>query len=129
MPAVTTEVSGTTLYEAADFSLPLTVVDENGDAVDITGATFACSFRWQYADADAEIELTSGSGIAITTAASGIYTLTITDAQTGAVTFPAALTGLGGSVFSIFFDVMMTLGGVVTQVHRGTAQFYRSATR
>jgi len=117
------------LYQGADFRQRFTVL-ENGVAVNITGATFTCKFRWAYTDAAAVFSLATGTGISIITAGSGIYEIVIDDTVTAAVVFPTStIEDAIGNGSAIQFDCNITLGGNVYQVLRGTARMFRSANR
>ena len=66
-----------------DFTRTLTITDDAGDAVDITGCTLTFHLRAPGTDEDA---IDPAPTLALTTPASGIATLTLTDTQTAALT-------------------------------------------
>lgn len=78
-----TTLSALTIKAGDDFSRTLTVTDDAGAAVDITGCTLTFHLRAPGATTDA---ITPAPTLALTTPASGIATLTLTDAQTATLT-------------------------------------------
>jgi hypothetical protein len=70
-------------YLGEDVSITVTVTDDAGSAVDITGMSISY-LVWSGTNA-AVITKTVGSGIALTTPASGILTITIADTDTDAI--------------------------------------------
>lgn len=69
------------VYQGEGKSLVFTVVDENGAAIDITGATVTWRLA-KIAAAGSLLEKTVGSGIVLTTPGSGILTVTLDAADT-----------------------------------------------
>lgn len=71
-------------FTGEDRALRFTVKDDAGVAVDITGWALSWRFKRRVDDPDgaALITKTTGSGIALTTPASGICTVTIDDTDT-----------------------------------------------
>lgn len=77
-----------TIEQGATWERVIYWKDENGALVDLSGYTAAATFRSSIEDATAIIELsTGGSGIVLGGAA-GTITLTMTAAQTAALTAP-----------------------------------------
>lgn len=72
-----------TIYRNDDASFDITVT-QNGTVQNITGWSFRMTAKWRYSDLDAAavFTLTVGSGITLTTPASGIATVTIGRALT-----------------------------------------------
>ena len=100
-----------------DFLLTVTVVDENGDAVNISGAT--CRFTltpWFKRTAVVSTEVTPATATAtITSEAGGIYTVAIAAADTEDL--------LG--VYYVESEVEDSAGDIVT-VHRGQITILRN---
>lgn len=70
-----------TMFAGDTKVIPVTVIDEDGMAVNITGATFT----WEAArtvDGTAAITKTVGAGIALTSPATGVFTITLDEADT-----------------------------------------------
>lgn len=75
-----------TVIKGDDKDLIFTVKDKETDtAVNITGATITFQLKKKPTDASAVLEKTVGSGIVLTTPASGIFTVTLTDVDTDAL--------------------------------------------
>jgi len=70
-----------TLIQETDIILTITVTDGNGSVVDLTGASITWGLQNKR---NSIIVLTKevGSGVTITDATNGIYTVTLTDADT-----------------------------------------------
>ena len=76
------------LDQHTDVDLDISVTDRAGVAVDLTGFTagrFIVTAHVDIAPADAELTKTLGSGLVITDAATGLITVTLTGANTGAL--------------------------------------------
>jgi hypothetical protein len=78
-----TSLAGLTIKQGDDFSKVLTITDDDGVALDITGATLTFHLRAPGATTDA---ITPAPTLTLTTPASGIATLALTDTQTAALT-------------------------------------------
>lgn len=78
-----TTLAALTIKRGDDYSRTLTVTDDAGDALDITGCALAFHLRAPGASADA---IDPAPTLALTTPASGIATLTLTDTQTATLT-------------------------------------------
>lgn len=76
-----TTLRGLTIKAGDDFILPLTVTDDDGDAVNLTGATLTFHLRAPGATTDA---LTAT--LTLTTPLAGLATLALTDTQTAMLT-------------------------------------------
>lgn len=76
-------LAGLTIKVGDDFSKTLTITDAAGDAVDITGCTLTFHLRAPGATTDA---ITPAPTLSLTTPASGIATLALTDTQTATLT-------------------------------------------
>ena len=92
-----------------DKTLVVTVKDANGTAVNITGA----SIKWQCARSfgkASDISKTTSSGISITDGANGVFTVTLTAANTeslrGNFYHEAQLTDSGGAISTVLFGTM-----------------------
>jgi hypothetical protein len=98
----------------------MTWKDSGGTGIDITGYTIEMHVRKGEEDEDTLLELaTGGSGIVLTTPASGIFTVTITATQTAAL--PA-----GAWVYDLEMD---DGSGVKTRLIEGTFTVDREITR
>lgn len=75
-----------TINRGSDWTLDITVNDTSGSALNITGYTFYM-YLWSSAidNPDLTLDNDGTGGISITTAASGELTVTITDAQSEAL--------------------------------------------
>ena len=70
-------------FQGEDILLQLTIVDDDGAAVDITGYTFTCTILANYGDATPVAgPYTIGSGITIIDAATGRVDVAIPDGDT-----------------------------------------------
>ena len=78
-----TTLAGLELKQGDDYTETLTITDAAGAAVDITGCTLTFHLRAPGASADA---ITPAPTLTLTTPASGIATLVLTDTQTAALT-------------------------------------------
>jgi len=74
-------------YVGEDKALRFTVLDDAGDAVNISGWSLSWRFKRRMSDADANALLTktTADGIALTTPVSGICTVSIADTDTEAL--------------------------------------------
>jgi len=73
------------IEQGATFTLDISVTDENGDAIDLTGYTARMSIKRDSRETAALLELTTANGRIIITAASGLVTLVLTAAETAAI--------------------------------------------
>lgn len=85
VPSIITTVLTCTRGDTASWDVA--VVDQAGDAVNLTGATSYFTLRdsepvTQTDDTDSVLQVSSASGIEYTTAASGLMRITLTPAQT-----------------------------------------------
>lgn len=74
-----------TIQQGATFSLQLTFADGNGDPIDLTGYAGAAEVRTSY-DAATPVATLS---VAVTDPTNGVMTLSLTAAQTAALTAPS----------------------------------------
>ena len=101
--------------QGADFSKKLTVTTNGSTAYDITGLTFRAQMRPSYESSTLTAEFTT----AIVTAASGIYSVSLTDTQTKAI-----------SSGRYVYDVMLTLSdSTIEVVHSGIITVNPRATK
>jgi hypothetical protein len=75
--------AGITLRQGDDYSKALTITNDSGQAINITGATLTFHLRAPGSTTDA---ITPAPTLTLTTPASGIATLVLTDTQTAALT-------------------------------------------
>ena len=86
-------------------------IEQDGAALDITGASIAFSVKWAYTDAANIFQLTVGSGITVNSAPAGTVTITIAASNTS--TLPL-------STVNLKYDIQLTeAGGNVYVVARG----------
>jgi len=104
------EQNVTGYYSGDDLELVVTIQDENGAGLDITSATVTWVLK-RNINSTALVTKTVGSGIVLTTPASGIITISIDPADTAAV-FSAEgkpfyheieLTDVSGNVTTVLF--------------------------
>lgn len=74
------------IEQGATWTLDISVTDDNGDAIDLTGYTARMSIRRDADDSTALIELTTANGRISIAALTGIVTLVLTAAETAAIT-------------------------------------------
>ena len=91
-------------------SYRVTVKDEAGALVNLTGATIIAQFR-KHPHSPATISLAVGSGIVVENAAGGVFRMDIAPAMTSA---------LGNWRQVLGFDVQVTKDGAPVTVARGT---------
>lgn len=92
-------------------SFRVTVKDEAGAAVDLTGATIKFQARKHPHSSTAVLSKTLGSGIAVENAAGGVFRIDIAPADTAA---------LGNWRQEYLYDVEVTKAGSPVTVARGT---------
>jgi hypothetical protein len=104
------EIFTDTLKQGSTYTLTLNLEDENKVAEDWSGWTPKMQLRTDFKDNQgvAALTLTSGSGIDMTDADTGVVIITITAAQTGALTAAYYL-----------FDLEMTSGTTIERVLQG----------
>jgi len=106
----------TKIVEENDINFLYTVKDQDGSAVNLTSATIKWSIR-RTKDSTAALEKSTSSGITITSAANGQFTVAVTDADTvdlGGVEdgdaneyiMEAVITDSAGKVYTITGDDM-----------------------
>ena len=101
--------------QGTDFSKNLTVTTDGSTAYDISSRTFRAQMRPSYSSSTLTAEFTT----AIVTATSGIYKLSLTDAQTKAI-----------SSGRYVYDVMITLSdSTIEVVHSGIITVNPRATK
>jgi hypothetical protein len=104
------------LFAGDDAILRVTVTDEDGDALDITGMTVDWALVRKVGDTPILTKETGGGGITLTTPASGILDIALTDANTS---------DLSGNYWH---QVVLTDGsGNISTVTIGQGRFRRRA--
>lgn len=113
-------MSTLSLIRGDDRTLTVTVVDDLGAAANLTGILgmwFTVKRHQTDTDLEAVIQKSLGSGVAVTDAAGGIATVTLTAANT------ASATGLH------FWDVQVkTAAGLITTLATGSVTFDEDVT-
>lgn len=94
------------VVQGDDLTYTLTVNDADGNAVDLTGASAAVfTVKKNYSDDTAVIEKTLGAGVVITTPASGVVTVTLSDSDTdiedGTYMFELQVTDSSGNISTV----------------------------
>lgn len=79
-------LSNISIKQGDTFTRMLTVTDEDGDPIDLTGATLTFHLRALGSAADAADAIDPAPTLTLTTPLAGIATLTLTAAQTAALT-------------------------------------------
>ncbi len=95
-----------TIEQGATFSKTLTIKDANGDAINLTGKTFASKLRRKPTDATA----------------AATFTFTVVNAAAGQVRWSMSATTTAGLIPEYhYYDLEMTDGATVTRLMEGTA--------
>lgn len=121
-------VAGTlniTIEQGATFIMPVQLstgglVSEGGTPVNLTGCSIRMHIRKRITDTNPLLALTTGTGeISITSAATGQFTVTITDEVTAAITWTAGV-----------YDLEVeTAGGQVKRYLQGKVKVSKEVTR
>lgn len=107
--------------QGSDWSLAITISD-GSTAYDLTGVTAEAMVRAEFDDASPVIAITC----TVTDAANGVLTLSLTDTQTGALTAGGAAQRTGSLGF---WDLELTIGGLVTRYLEGRVTLSQQATK
>jgi len=111
---MTAGIYDTEVEQGADWVRQFVYADSAGVPIDITGATIAFKAKVLATDSAAVLEASVGSGIVLTTPASGIFTITIPAAQTRAISIPDSKSR------KLVYDILVTLSSGVFRILRGT---------
>ncbi len=108
-------ISNIFIDAGADFTTTVTVTDSTGSAVNLTGYSHAAQIRKSHDSASATVAFTT----ATTNATSGQFSLSLTNAQTGAIphgryVYDAVITS-GSNVKTRVVEGMVTINPRVTQ--------------
>jgi len=112
-------VYNTELQQGATFVRQFVLSNADGSPTDLTSATFAMMARTDYADASPVLSLSSTNGDFVVSG--NMVTLTITETATLALGYT--------STVELVYDVLMTIGSVVTRIVEGTLTVTPEATR
>ena len=93
-------------------TVTVTWKDSSGSALNLTSYAIAFDCRDNSIDPVVSLGLTEGSGVTVTNAAGGIFTVTITAAQ-------SSLLGERGKLKQYFYEINATTGATVTTVMKG----------
>jgi len=108
------------IEQGASFSRTITYQDSAGSAVDITGYTIRMQARETVNSSTAYIDInTTDGGVVITDAAAGEFKLTLTAAQTSAITVERGVYDLE----------VVDVSGNVTRLLQGSVVLDREITR
>lgn len=109
----------TTIDVGSTYVLPLKFKDANGAPLDMSGHTFEMQCRETKESPIVLFEVSSpSSGIDVSDAVNGSIVITVSSAQTGAVTAERG-----------FYDLESTLGSVITREIEGVFKFSAEVTR
>lgn len=108
------------IFQGSTFERNMTYSDENGTAVDLTGATIRMQARKTVDSATPLIDIsTDASGITITSAVDGEFQILLTAAETTALDFKTAV-----------YDLEVEFpSGEVRRVLEGIIEFRKEVTR
>ena len=105
-----------TIPVGVTFSLRFTIEDEKGQAIDLTGATFAMQVRSTFASQNALLSASTASGIVV---AANVVTVTLSASATGEITDDTGV-----------YDLFLTWStGRVDKLFKGKVTFEPRATR
>lgn len=109
------------IQQHGTFTMVVTLSDDAGDPIDLTGYSIAMQVRASASASETLFDLsTTGGEIVLTTPASGVFTVTITDETTGAETAP---------VDGVYDVVVEDASGTKTRIMEGRALFTAGVTR
>lgn len=107
------------IKQGATYTYVMTLLDDAGDAINLTGADIRMQIRQEVADLTSIYDASTTIGnIVVLVAASGTATLTISAAETADFDFAGA-----------YYDVFVTVGGVVYRPLAGHVDLSLSVTR
>jgi hypothetical protein len=109
---MTAGIYDTEVEQGADWVRQFVYSDSSGSPIDISGAAIA--FKAVSGDGTAVLQASVGSGITITNAASGMFTILIPAATTRAISIP------NGSGRKLTYDILVTISAGVFRILRGT---------
>lgn len=108
-------VYDTEMEQGADWRRQFVYLDSAGAPIDISGATIVMKAKASALDAAALVEASVGNGkIELTTPASGIFTVIIPAAATGAIPVP------DGKFRKLIYDILVTIPAGTYRILRGT---------
>ena len=94
--------SNFTIYQGSPFERVFTLKNENGSNFNLTGYTFALKAVKEIGDATAVVASPTNLTITITApATSGIFTISMTAAQTAALDFETAIYQIEGTISDV----------------------------
>jgi hypothetical protein len=106
----------------ADYAQKITLKDDTGVAINITGYTFASMIKISAAD---DSPLLSFTCTPDANPALGTFTLSLTNAQTASLFAP----GDGPSeTMSLVYDIVQTVGSIKSRIIQGTITVYPGVT-
>lgn len=114
-----------TVYQGADFYLPFTLTDDDGDPVSLTGATIRAKVRTDLDDAAAFLTFTG----TVVSGTDGQGKLTATAAVTAALTLPASPTKSRPLTKKVWDCEVEFSDGTVQRILEGFCFFSPEATR
>lgn len=108
-----------------DLFQPFRFEDENGNPIDITGASFRMSIIEGVAGATPLVTLTSPAEIQITDAPNGLFDVSLSNARLVAEVLNASAQDAGSFEYDLVF---ISSGGIATTLFEGTITVQRGIT-
>ncbi len=103
--------------QGADFNNTITYEDASGNKINISGAAITLKAKDNRSDTDFVINLNVGNGITLSNPSQGQFTIAIPAATTATYDWNRA-----------FYDLDITLSGVVTRLLQGQVQVIKSVS-
>lgn len=111
------------IVQGQTLSLPVALT-QGGSVYDLTGYTIAGKIRRKFSDAAVLKDLT----ITITDAANGLFTISLTATETAALTTVSTTPDARNQSIG-FYDIEITLSGVITRIMQGPVTLSLEATK
>ena len=105
------------IEQGADFNNTITYEDASGNKINISGAAITLKAKDNRSDTNFVINLSIGSGITLSNPSQGEFTIAIPAATTATYNWNRA-----------FYDLDITLSGVVTRLLQGQIQVIKSVS-
>lgn len=105
------------IEQGADFNNTITYEDASGNGINLSGATVTLKAKDNRSDTNFVINLSVGNGITLSNPSQGEFTIAIPGATTATYDWNRA-----------FYDLDITLSGVVTRLLQGQIQVIKSVS-
>ena len=105
------------IEQGADFNNTITYEDASGNKINLSGATITLKAKDNRSDTNFVINLSVGNGITLSNPSQGEFTIAIPAATTATYDWNRA-----------FYDLDITLSGVVTRLLQGQIQVIKSVS-